>query len=97
MSRYLTDNRLRIPGLPKNEWWKEFKPNITSFTFLFITSYLKGNFIQQLEEISKRNANIKGGAISIESLLYMAEDMKRGTITKESFYGDFCNRELIYK
>ena len=97
MSRYLTDNRLRIPGLPKNEWWKEFKPNITSFTFLFVTSYLKGNFIQQLEEISKRNANIKGGAISIESLLYMAEDMKRGTITKESFYGDFCNRELIYK
>lgn len=96
MARYVNENQQRIPGVPANEWWKGFDASVTSFTFLFITSYLKGKFTEQLEYISSTHLGIKGGAINVESLLYLAECIKSGNKTKASFFDDFNNEELIY-
>ncbi len=96
MARYVNENQQRIPGVPANEWWKEFDASVTSFTFLFITSYLKGKFTEQLEYISNTHSGIKGGAINVESLLYLAECIKSGNKTKASFFDDFSNEEMIY-
>ena len=97
MARYVNENQQRTPGIPSNEWWKEFNTNISIYTFLFITSYLKGKFINQLEYISNTHNKIKGGAINVENLLYLAENIKSGNKTKESFFDDFNNKEMVYK
>ena len=95
MSRYINENARRIPGLPKNEWWKNFDAKVDTFTFLFITSFLKGNYEAQLEYISKSQNNIPGGAIAVDNLLYLAERLKSGNIRNVDFYNMFENCELI--
>lgn len=72
MSRYINENNLRQKSLNPNEWWKNFDSTITAYTFLFITSYLKGQFEDQLEYVSNANGGIKGAAIGVESLLYVS-------------------------
>lgn len=93
MSRYITQNNKRIPGSPKNEWWKRFDCDITEFTFLFVTSFLKGNFKNNLNEISN-NTSINGAAIGVDNLLYLAESLKDGTRSYSDFFTLFNNDEI---
>lgn len=96
MSRYINENNLRQKSLNPNEWWKNFDSTITAYTFLFITSYLKGQFEGQLEYVSNANGGIKGAAIGVESLLYLSEGIKAGRISHADFYSNFNNKEMIY-
>lgn len=96
MSRYINENNLRQKTLNPNEWWKNFDSTISAYTFLFITSYLKGRFEAQLEYVSAANGGIKGAAIGVESLLYLSEGMKAGRISHLDFYNNFNNKEMIY-
>lgn len=96
MSRYINENNLRQKSLNPNEWWKNFDSTITAYTFLFITSYLKGQFEDQLEYVSNANGGIKGAAIGVESLLYLSEGIKAGRISHADFYSNFNNKEMIY-
>ena len=96
MSRYINENNLRQKFLNPNEWWKNFDSTITAYTFLFITSYLKGQFEDQLEYVSNANGGIKGAAIGVESLLYLSEGIKAGRISHADFYSNFNNKEMIY-
>lgn len=96
MSRYINENNLRQKSLNPNEWWKNFDSTITAYTFLFITSYLKGQFEDQLEYVSNANGGIKGAAIGVESLLYLSEGIKAGRISHADFYSNFNNKEKIY-
>ena len=95
MSRYINENNLRQKSLNPNEWWKNFDSTITAYTFLFITSYLKGQFEDQLEYVSNAGG-IKGAAIGVESLLYLSEGIKAGRISHADFYSNFNNKEMIY-
>lgn len=96
MSRYINENILRSPALNPNEWWQNFDSKITTYTFLFITSYLKGMFESQLEYISTANTGIKGAAISVENLLYLSEGIKSGKLSYRDFYNSFHNKEMIF-
>lgn len=96
MSRYINENNLRQKTLNPNEWWKNFDPVVSTYTFLFITSYLKGQFEDQLEYVSNANGGIKGAAIGVESLLYLSESIKRGRLSQSDFYNNFNNKEMIY-
>ena len=96
MSRYINENNLMQKSLNPNEWWKNFDSTITAYTFLFITSYLKGQFEDQLEYVSNANGGIKGAAIGVESLLYLSEGIKAGRISHADFYSNFNNKEMIY-
>lgn len=93
MSRYIIQNNKRISGYPKNEWWKRFDRNVTNFTFLFVTSFLKGNFKNNLTEIYN-NTSINGAAISVNNLLYIAESLKDGTMSYYEFFTLFNNDEI---
>ena len=95
MSRYINENSRRIPGVPPNEWWKNFDENVTNYTFLFVTSFLKGRFEEQLKYISRTQGGIKGAAIGVENLLYLAENLKSGKISHSDFYSKFNNSEII--
>ena len=95
MRRYIEQNKKRVPGVPSNEWWKQFDLAVSNYTFLFITSFLKGNFRNNLEEISALTG-LKGGAIGVESLLYLAEDIKSLKIKKSDFFSMMNNDEIVY-
>ncbi len=92
----VNENTLRSNKLNPNEWWLNFGNRVSKYTFLFITSYLKGEFQKQLEYISKANGNIKGVAIGIESLLYLADGIKGGKYTYKDFYDRFDNSEMKF-
>lgn len=94
MTRYILQNNNRKPGEPSNEWWKSFPNNVTDFTFLFVTSFLKGRFKDNLQSIYA-NTGVKGGAVSVENLLYLAENMKSGKMSYENFFGMMQNNELL--
>ena len=97
MSRYINENIKRLPGVPANEWWNNFDPIVNNFTFLFITSFLKGRFAEQLNYISKTQDGIKGAAINVENLLYVAEFLKSNKMTYIDFFLSFDNKELYMK
>lgn len=96
MSRYVNENIIRSKTLNSNEWWTNFDSGVSTYTFLFITSYLKGDFEKQLEYISNANGGIKGAAISVENLLYFSEGMKSGKYHHKDFYNSFQNKEMIF-
>ena len=95
MSRYINENVKRDKTLNSNCWWSNFNSNIKEFTFLFITSYLKGEYEKQLEYISKVNNDIMGAAIGIENLLYLSDSVKAKKISYDDFYSKFINKEII--
>lgn len=94
MNRYVEENQNRTPGIPANQWWRNFPPGVSDFSFLFVTSYLKGNFRKNLEQIATRRG-INGGAIGVENLLYLAEKLKSGAMDYRDFPGIFANDEII--
>ena len=95
MSRYINENAKRDKTLNSNCWWENFNDSIDEFTFLFITSYLKGEYEKQIEYISKANNNIMGAAIGVENLLYMSECIKSNKMSYSDFYDKFKNREIM--
>lgn len=97
MSRYINENIIRSETLNPNKWWENFGPRVSHYSFLFITSYLKGEYEKQLEYISRANAEIKGAAIGVENLLYFSEAIKSGSLTPEDFYNSFNNKEMTFK
>lgn len=94
MSRYIMENRKRLPGVPANEWWRNFEPQASEFTFLFITSFLKGRFADQLEYISLTQEGINGAAVNVMNLLYLADSLKIGKLRYCDFFKLFKNNEI---
>lgn len=96
MARYVEENDVRQPNIPPNEWWKWFSNSTEEYTFLYVTSFLKGNFSSQIKYISDLR-NVKGAAISIENLLYFAEALKSGAMEKKIFFSQFNNDEIVFR
>lgn len=94
MSRYIMQNQERTPKNPTNEWWKLFPNEVNNFKFLFVTSYLKGKFLDNLKEVSTLYG-ILGGAIGVDNLLYAAEKIKSGVINQISFISLINNNEIV--
>ena len=57
------------------------------------SSSFKGRLADQLSYISKTQGNIKGAAINVENLLYLAEVLKTGKIPYPNFFDLFNNQE----
>lgn len=94
MGRYILENRKRLPGVPANEWWRNFEAGVSEFTFLFVTSFLKGQFAAQLDYISRTHENMRGAAIDVTNLLYLAEALKTSNLTYLDFFKLFDNQEI---
>ena len=94
MHRYIVHNQKRNPKVPPNEWWKKFDSAVTNFTFLFITSKLVGDFKHNLQELSM-NSGIKGGAIGVDNLLYLADKLKNNDIKYPDFFDLMQNDEIV--
>lgn len=93
MIRYVIENQQREKSLNQNEWWLSFPTNVSTFNYLFVTSFLKGNFESNLEYISQRTS-VKGGAISAEHLLYLSELIMESKKSREEIFDLFDNKEI---
>lgn len=94
MQRYIVQNLKRTPGIPANEWWKEFEKDVKNFYFLFISSKIIGNFKNNLNELSS-NTGIKGAAISVDNLLYLSDKLKGNELKYSEFFDLINNDEII--
>ncbi|MDE6317691.1 MAG: hypothetical protein K2L73_04755, partial [Muribaculaceae bacterium] len=96
MSRYIDQAQKMTDGFPANNWWKCFQDNnVETLNYLFVTSYLKGSFVRNLESIHQRSG-VKGGAVGIANLLSFAEHVKRGTLTAVSLPEFLNNDEVVF-
>lgn len=93
MARYVEQNQLRKQGVPSNEWWKWFSVEIDKFTYLFITSYIRGKFKEQLEYIYSMR-NVYGAGIDVYNLLLLADKIKSKELSKEDFFLLMKNNEI---
>lgn len=79
MERYIRENQTRDILVNSNQWWLNFNANINEFFFMFVSGKFVGGYESQISRIS-RNTNVNGTAISIENLLYLADDILIGNI-----------------
>mgnify|MGYP002624691615 CR=1 FL=1 len=96
MIRYVQENTERSAERNSNKWWDNFSADVQLFSFLFISSLFRGNVSEALNGI-KQATKTNGGAINTENLLYFADAIKGGSITKETFLDRINqNTEVIY-
>jgi len=84
MVRYVEENNSRDPARNSNEWWKEFDENINMFYFSFISGKFVGNVEERLQRITIFT-NVYGNAMTIATLLYMANEIKANRMTHTDF------------
>lgn len=96
MIRYVQENTERNESRNNNKWWNTFSADASMFSFLFISSLFRGNVAEALNGI-KQATKTNGGAINTENLLYFADAIKGGSISKETFLERINqNTEVIY-
>ena len=96
MIRYVQENADRREERNNNKWWEAFPAGVTMFSFLFISSLFKGNVPDALDGI-KQATNTNGGAINTENLLYFANAIKEGTLSKDTFFDKINqNAEIVF-
>lgn len=95
MVQYI-DERLRPTNTTNpTGWWLQFPSSVapSSTHFLWVSSYFKGKFSEQLEAVSARTGT-RGAAINVENLLLGAHLSQKGIITVDDLASKFENTEI---
>ena len=74
-----------------NEWWKEFGDNINKFYFSFISGKFIGNIEEKLQRITIFT-NVYGNAMTIITLLYLANEIKANRLKTMEVVKYFDNK-----
>ena len=93
MIRYIEENQTRDEKINSNKWWESFDDKVKDFNYLFVSSFFKGNFKNNLKHIANRTG-VNGGAINVENLLYFAEELKAGRISYLDSFKMYNNDEI---
>lgn len=91
MVRYVEENNKREKERNNNEWWKEFDGNIDTFYFSFISGKFIGNIEEKLQRITIFT-NVYGNAITIATLLYIANEIKANRLNNMDVVKYFDNK-----
>jgi len=91
MVRYVEENNKREKERNNNEWWKEFDGNIDTFYFSFISGRFIGNIEEKLQRITIFT-NVYGNAITIATLLYIANEIKANRLNNMDVVKYFDNK-----
>ena len=90
MVRYVEENNKREKERNSNEWWKEFGENIDKFYFSFISGKFIGNIEEKLQRITI-STNVYGNAMTIITLLYLANEIKANRLNNMEVIKYFDN------
>lgn len=93
MIRYIEENQTRDEKINSNKWWESFDKKVKEFNYLFVSSFFKGNFKNNLKHIANRTG-VNGGAINVENLLYFAEELKAGRLSYVDSFAMYDNDEI---
>lgn len=93
MIRYIEENQTRDEKINSNKWWESFDGKVKDFNYLFVSSFFKGNFKNNLKHIANRTG-VNGGAINVENLLYFAEELKAGRLSYIDSFNMYDNDEI---
>ena len=94
MIRYVQENNDRNPKRNPTQWWLNFDKRVKHFNFVFISSLFMGEVPLMLNNI-EQSTGVKGCALTAENLLYFAEAIKQGELSKSDFIHMFgCNNQL---
>lgn len=93
MIRYIEENQTRDKKINPNKWWESFDDEVKDFNYLFVSSFFKGNFKNNLNHIANRTG-VNGGAIDVENLLYLAEELKSGRLSYIDSFKMYDNDEI---
>lgn len=93
MIRYIEENQIRDEKINQNKWWKNFDNKVKNFNYLFVSSFFKGNFKNNLKHIANRTG-VNGGAINVENLLYFVEELKAGRLSYVDSFNMYENNEV---
>lgn len=91
MVRYVEENNKREKERNSNEWWKEFGDNINKFYFSFISRKFIGNIEEKLQRITIFT-NVYGNAMTIITLLYLANEIKANRLKTMEVVKYFDNK-----
>lgn len=91
MVRYVEENNKREKERNSNEWWKEFGDNIDKFYFSFISGKFVGNIEEKLQRITIFT-NVYGNAMTIITLLYLANEIKANRLKNMEVVKYFDNK-----
>jgi hypothetical protein len=93
MIRYIEENKNR-GDLNPNQWWEHFGENVSSFSYLFISSEFRGHYRDNIQYIKNRT-DYDGGVLNSKNLLLFAEKVNSGVLSYEdSFQTLRCNDEI---
>lgn len=93
MIRYIEENQTRDEKINSNKWWESFDKKVKEFNYLFVSSFFKGNFKNNLKHIANRTG-VNGGAINVENLLYFAEELKSRRLSYIDSFTMYDNDEI---
>ena len=94
MIRYVQENNDRNPERNTNQWWLNFDEDVRYFNFVFISSLFRGDIPHMLNNI-KQSTGVDGCVLTAENLLYFADAIKGGDLTKTEFVSMLgCNNQL---
>ena len=91
MVRYVEENNKREKERNSNEWWREFGDNINKFYFSFISGKFIGNIEEKLQRITIFT-NVYGNAMTIITLLYLANEIKANRLKTMEVVKYFDNK-----
>ena len=91
MVRYVEENNKREKERNSNEWWKAFGNNIDKFYFSFISGKFIGNIEEKLQRITIFT-NVYGNAMTIITLLYLANEIKANRLKNMEIVKYFDNK-----
>lgn len=91
MVRYVEENNKREKERNSNEWWKEFGENIDKFYFSFISGKFIGNIEEKLQRVTIVT-NVYGNAMTIITLLYLANEIKANRLKNMEVVKYFDNK-----
>ena len=81
MIRYVDENNKREKERNHNEWWNNFGRNINKYYFSFVSGRFTGNISEKLQRITLFT-NIYGNAMTITTILYIANEIKAKRMSK---------------
>lgn len=81
MIRYVDENNKMEKERNHNEWWNNFGRNINKYYFSFVSGRFTGNISEKLQRITLFT-NIYGNAMTITTILYIANEIKAKRMSK---------------
>ena len=84
MKDYIQQNQIRDPSLHPNRWWENFADGVNEFSYLFVSSLFKGDFLGSMATL-KGETSTSGAVITAENLLYLADLIKESKIDESQF------------